>query len=194
MRRTTLLPALVLLAFTLPLYAQSSGQAVEREQATFGGEEVQGIPFIKHQVSIPHAVLEILRQDKTVKGCLSSNGLPVEHPIASWFVAATVHLGGQDERDLVVLPSPRSDNFGYGCFHSASGIQWFWIFRRTAEQYELVLTTPGNGISILQGTHAGHRDIQSVIVGSAGRFITTVTYRFDGNQYQEFDEETKESQ
>jgi hypothetical protein len=193
MRRTTLLHVLLLLAFTLPLYAQSSGRAVEREQSTFGGEEVQGVPFIKHRVTIPAAVLEILKQDGTVKGCLRDNEPTADKPFASWFVASEIHLDGRDERDLVVLPNPRWQP-GYGCFYSASGIQWFWIFRRTAAQYQLVLTTPGNGISILQGTHAGHRDIQSVIVGSAGRFITTVTYRFDGNRYQEFDEETKESQ
>jgi hypothetical protein len=190
---TRSLAALLLLIVALPLQSQDSSGTLEPEQSSFGGEEVPGIRFIKHPVSIPYAVLEILRQDETVKGCLRENEATPDKPFNSWFVASTVHLDGPDERDLVVLPNPDWQP-GYGCFYSASGIQWFWIFRRTPKQYQLVLTTPGNGILILQDNHADHRDIQSGTIGSAGRFVTTTTYRFDGTRYRKYHEETKENQ
>jgi len=191
--RALLSTLFLLCCFALPLDSQT-GQAREQEQSSFGGEEVAGIPFLQRPVRLPRAVLQILKEEATVKGCLTSNGLPLDHPIASWFVAATVHLGGPDERDLVVLPNPRSHTPDFLCFHSASGIQSIWLFRRIGKQYHLVLTTTGNGISILPDRHFGFRDIQSGTIGSAGRLVTTVIFHFDGNQYQEFDEETKETQ
>jgi hypothetical protein len=193
MNTKCLLAALLLLIVALGLQSQESDGTSEPEQSSFGGEEVPGIPFVKRRASIPPAVLEMLKQDETVKGCLKDNEATQDKPFNSWFVASTIHLDGQHERDLVVLPNPGWQP-GYGCFYSASGIQWFWIFRRTAKQYELVLTTPGNGILILQGMHADHRDIQSDTIGSAGRFVTTITYRFDGTRYQKYHEETKENQ
>jgi len=177
------------LLLALPVLSQVSKQP---EQSSFGGEDVPGIPFIKKPVSIPPAVLEILKNDDTVKVCLDDNKPTSETPFSSWFVASTVHLDGQQERDLVVLPNPDWQP-GYGCFYSASGIQWFWIFRETDADYKLLLTTPGNGIQILRNKHAGHRDIRSGTIGSAGRFITTVLYRFDGSRYRKFHEQTKEN-
>ncbi len=188
-----LLSALVLLCcFALPLHSQAGG-ARKQEQSTFGGDEVPGIPFIKRPVSIPLAVLHILKLDDTVKGCLTDNEPTPDKPFSSWFVASAVHLDGRHERDLVVLPNPRWQP-GYGCFYSASGIQSIWLFRQIGSQYHLVLTTTANGINILPDRHAGFRDIQSGTIGSAGRRITTVIFHFDGNEYQEFDEETKETQ
>jgi len=190
-----LLTSLILFLTSAPLLqSQNAARTRGPEQSSFGGEEVPGIPFLQRPVRLPRAVLQILKEEATVMGCLTSNGLPLDHPIATWFVAATVHLDGQHERDLVVLPSPRAHNPDYGCFHSASGIQSIWLFRRVGKQYNLVLTTTGNGINILPDRHSGFRDIQSGTIGSAGRIITTVIFHFDGNQYQEFDEETKETQ
>jgi hypothetical protein len=194
--RTTapLTVVLLLLTFALSLQAQNSSKAAEPEQSSFGGEEVPGIPFIKRPVSVPDSVLQLLKKADTVKGCLSDNEPTPDKPFSSWFVASEVHLGGRSERDLVVLPSPRAGQPDYGCFHSASGIQSLWVFRQTGGQYRLVLTTVGNGIDIMKIRHNGYRDIQSVTVGRAGRFITTITFHFDGGQYQRYQEETKENQ
>lgn len=46
-------------------------------------------------------------------------------------------------------------------------------------------------IEILQKKHAGYKDIESGAIVAAGRFGTTVVFRFDGTRYQEFHEETK---
>jgi len=178
-------------ALVLPSLSQNSRKKAEPEQSSFGGEEVPGIPFIKRPVPIPPAVLEILKQDDTVKGCLSDNEPTREKPFSSWFVASGVHLDGPNEGDLVVLPSPEAGP-SYPCFHSASGIQRLWVFRNTAKKYNLVLTTFANGIVILKPEHSGRRDIQGLTAGSAGRFITTIFYRFDGSQYQKYQEQTTE--
>ena len=182
---------ILLLPFVLALQSQNSGKPAEREQSSFGGDEVPGIPFIKRPVSIPTAVLRTLKEDDTAKVCLRDNEPTRDKPFSSWFVASTSHLDGQHGHDLVVLPNPRWQP-GYGCFYSASGIQWFWVFRKTGKQYLLVLTAPGNGIEILRDGHEGFRDIRSTTIGSAGRYITTILYRFDGSQYQKYREETTE--
>jgi hypothetical protein len=195
MRATVLLTVVFLLLTSVPApQSQDSGKPGGAEQSSFGGEEVPGIPFIKRPVSIPPAVLQILKQDETVKGCLSENEPTPEKHFASWFVAATVHLGGPSERDLVVLPNPRANSPDFGCFHSASGIQSIWLLRQIGRQYRLVLATTANGINILPDRHAGLRDIRSGTIGSAGRFITTVIFHFDGSQYQKYHEETTEQQ
>lgn len=182
----------LLLTLAFPIQSQNPRSKAEDEQSIFGGEEVPDVPFIKHQVAIPQVVLQILEQDATVKSCLTDNAPTPDIPFSSWFVASEVHLDGQNERDLVVLPNPRWQP-SYGCFHSASGIQWFWIFQKSGEQYRLLLTIPGNGIEILHEKHAGHRDIRNDTIGSAGRYITTVRYRFDGTRYQMYKEKTEEN-
>ncbi len=113
----------LLISLASPLQSQSKN-ASSKEQSRFGGEEAADIPAIKGRVPVPPAVLEILKQDDAVKGCLRNNEPTSDKPFSSWFVAAAVHLDGSSERDLVVLPNPGWQP-GYGCWYSASGIQWF---------------------------------------------------------------------
>lgn len=166
----------------------------EQEQSSFGGEEVPGVPFIKRPVAVPDTVLQILREDETVKSCLVANVPSPETPLASWFVASEVHLGGRQERDLMVLPSPRERQPDYLCFHSVEGFTRFWVFRLTHHRYQLALNTAAFGIEIAKKRHFGYRDIETASPSFAGRFTTTVTFHFDSTQYQEYRSETRESQ
>jgi hypothetical protein len=157
----------------------------QKEQSTFGTEEIPGTPLVKRPTPVPKRVLQILNQDVDVKGCLSDNPLPRGHSLASWFIGSKIHLGGPGESDLVVVPAR------YECFHSVAGIGIFWVFRPVAGQFELVLKTLGNGLLVLQTRHNGYRNIQTGTLGSAGRFLTTVTFRFDGHKYLKFRERTQ---
>jgi hypothetical protein len=109
--------------------------------------------------------------------------LPAGQRLSAWFIASKIHLGGPSETDLVVLGNPRPGD-AYLCFYTPAGIGWFWVFRRTAGQPKLILKAPGNVLEVLTTTHDGYRDIQTMTVGQAGRYITTVTFHFDGKRYQ----------
>jgi hypothetical protein len=176
-------PLLLLSLLSLPCRIESQNTGgVDREQTTFGGDEVPGVQFIKRPVSIPDSVLDILKRDDSVKACLAENA---KIQVASWFVASEIRLGGNLEHDLVVLPSPRADQPDYGCFHSAEGFTSFWVFRGTEGHYELLLKTAGLAIEIKKSRHQGYRDIETGSP-SAIKFIYTVSFRFDGKQYKEY--------
>jgi hypothetical protein len=177
----TLFAFFVVLSLAAPLGAQNqSGRGVE--QSSFGGEEVPGVPFIKHPASIPESVLQILRQDEVVKSCLSDTTPTPDAPFASWFVASQIHLDGPQQADLIVLPSPRDHHPDYLCLHSVEGFSRFWIFRKTGEGYELILTTGGLGVEVAKTRHAGRRDLESV--NPIAGVITIVTFCFDGKIYR----------
>jgi hypothetical protein len=189
----SLIAVFLFLGLPLPMESQNSVPP-DQEQSSFGGEEVPGVPFIKRPVSVPDSVLQILKADKIVKSCSGDNVPNPEAPFGSWFVASEVHLDGPKQRDLIVLPSPGAHQPNYVCFHSVGSFGWFWVFRQTDERYQLVLKTMSFGIGVAKTRHLGYRDIRTVSPSAAGKFITTVTFGFDGKSYQEYGRKIRESQ
>ena len=60
----------------------------------------------------------------------------------------------------------------------------FWIYRKTNNRYELLLTGTGSTkVRAGQNTTKGYRDVISESHASANETILR-TYRYDGNQYQ----------
>jgi hypothetical protein len=186
-----LLPACLIVFVWAAPGSRAAVQTIPGEQSSFGTEEFPGQPFLKRPVPVPEAVSEILMRDDAVQHCLGDDPLPSGEPLSSWFVASEIHLDDRNETDLVVLPNPKPGG-SYLCFHSVEGISWFWVFRGTAGKYELMLKASGNQMQVLQSRHSGHRDIQTVEVGQAGKYLTTVTFRFDGKHYQTYRENTQE--
>jgi hypothetical protein len=180
---------LVLLLLVVQCQSQTAGGGSQREQSSFGTEEVPGIPLVKRPVPVPNAALQILNEDVDVKGCLSDTPLLPSDSFTSLFIGSDIHLDGHSESDLIVVPVPDS-----GCFHSATGISVFWVFRGTGEQYELVLKALGNGLGILKTKYNGYRIIETGIIRQAGRKYTTATFRFDGKHYQKYQEKTQNRQ
>ncbi len=189
------LSLLTLLLFAFPI-AQSHPHtpSEQHEQSTFGAEEVPGVPFVTRPVSIPEPVVQILKDEVSVKSCLSYNPLLPGHSLASWFTGSEIHLHGPGESDLVVVPIPRAHEPDYGCFHSAEGIAWFWVFRQSNGRYQLALSIFSNGLDILETRNNGYRNIQAITASGAGRSLTTMTFRFDGKSYQEYGKKAETSQ
>jgi hypothetical protein len=193
-----LLPLTVLL-FILSAKPAQSQTASEvrhgREQSNFfSTEQGSSEPLVKRPVSIPDAVLQILKTDDGVQSCLENNPLTPGEPLNSWFIASEVHLDGAHESDLIVLPNASSKGDVYLCFHSVSGIGWFWVFRPIGRGYLLALAAPGDVLNILNARTSGYRDIQTKTGTAAGRFLTTTTFRFGGERYQEYRKDTREIQ
>ena len=183
---------MMLLLFALPLSAQPQtiGRGTQPEQSIFGTEELPGEPRVKRPLPVPDAASQILRTDDEVNSCLEHNQFAPDEDLRSSFIASEIHLDGPDEADLVVVPSFRGKE-GM-CFQSATGIGLFWIFRKNGEQYHLVLRTCGGGLEILRSRSNDYRDIQTGTLGQAGRYLTTVTFHFDGKRYRKYRERTEE--
>ena len=90
---------------------------------------------------------------------------------------------------MIVLPSSQAP---FQCFHSVEGIGWFWVFRRTGGRDDLVLTTSGLSLSILDIKHNGYRDIRSG--GQVGKFGTATIFRFEAGQYRKYRKKTTKVQ
>ena len=166
--------ACVLLVVELLATTAKSHQAKEnspQEQTRFGLEESVARP-----VSIPEAVLSILGDDSEVRtsGC-AVNDQTANKISASWFEASQIHLDGPKEVDLLVKAKD-------GCLFGAN-IGPFWIFRKTQQGYELLLTVNALGVRLLSRTTNGHKDISSGAV-AGGKFVS-VFYQFDGHRYVE---------
>jgi hypothetical protein len=190
-RKSLVMAFLLLLALTLSAQSQITRQSSQQEQSSFGTEELPGETLVKRPVPVPDTVLQILKTDDGVKSCLEYNPLVPGQLLGSWFIASEIHLDGPNERDLVILPTPHPGDT-YMCFHSVSGIGQFWVFRKIGERYQLVLKASGTGLLILKTRNNGYRSIQTGSVGQAGRYVTTITFRFDGQRYREYRNITQE--
>jgi hypothetical protein len=193
-QRAPLIAFIPLLSFAISMQAQQTGRPVAHEQSSFSTEEAPGVPLVKRPVPIPHSVLRILETDDHVTSCLEGedNSPTREHPLASWFLASEIHLDGPNETDLIILPSSDATSH-YMCFHYVEGAGWFWVFRKNDKGYQLVLKAPGHGLNVIPTKYKGYRNIETGSLAQAGRFITTVTFRFDGKRYQEYQRATRES-
>lgn len=171
----------------LVLGGSPSTLSTERQQQTdFNVNASTSEPLVKKSIPVPDAVLQILREDDTVRACMKDNAIPAGGSLASWFVGSEIHLSGPTEADLVVLPV--AERNAYRCFHSAEGIGWFWIFRPIGQHYEMLLKASGLGLQVLETRHHGYRDIRTG--GQVGKFGTEVIFRLIEGRYQEYRKKT----
>jgi hypothetical protein len=138
--------------------------------AVFGLEEK-----VEHPVPLPSSVLRTLRADKSnqvlFEACPSRAALQQIPP--DWFVAANVDLRKGDHSGLVV----KSES---GCLWGAN-IGPFWVFRRTTNGYDLVLSESGDSLAILDGFANGYRKIR--LTRATGTQVLAVVYEFRGQKY-----------
>jgi hypothetical protein len=153
-----------MLLMLAPLEAQDSKKTTPHEQSEFGAEDEKW----DQPARVPDEVLQILRGVE--------NAAPNELP-AQWLLASEIHLGPPDEVDLIVM--------GIGGLRGAHSVP-FWVFRKKREGYDLVLSTGGDSLKVLNARSNGYRTIKAYNVGEAGRTLTTATYKFGGGRYQEY--------
>jgi hypothetical protein len=166
--------ALMILVAAMPtslgaVQKQSAGKRFAPEQSHFGSEEE-----IDRPTAVPEEIVQTIRQIRKE---------PYEIQ-PEWLQASEIHLDGPNEIDLIVV--------GTGGLRGAHIVP-FWVFRKKQTGYELVLATGGDALSVLKTRWKGFRDINGYGIGLAGAEITTVTYRFDGQRYQEFKTKTEQN-
>lgn len=126
-------------------------------------------------VPLPDAVLEILRKDPITAMC--PDGGAASGPIASWFEASKVTLRKGEVSGLLVKPTEKS-----GCLMGAN-MGPFWLFRRTRNGYQLILSESGLGLSILDGRKSAYSDIELGAAVQAGSIVVYRLYRFRSGRY-----------
>jgi len=147
------------------------------EQTDFSAE----YDTVVHPVPLPESVLQILRNDRHVSLAMKGNDIPPDRlPPKEWFAASEIHLGRPVERDLVVM--------GVNGLRGAN-VNTFWVFRKTAERYELVLHVAVHDLKALESKSNGYRDIQTW--SSTAVTHTTLLFKFDGRQYQLAEKKTE---
>ena len=152
------------------------------EQSHFSAEQdVPGLA-VKRPVEVPESVLQILRTDERILMCIKDENLTPETVSASWFVGSEVHLDGADEIDLVVLPRlPQKELTEHRCLFGAN-IDPFWVFRKTPQNYELVLSVATHDLDVLGTRSKGYRDIRTYSI--TAKTIETTDYCFNGRKYE----------
>jgi hypothetical protein len=148
---------------------QDGTKDTKHEQSDFGADAEK----LDRPAIVPDEVVQKIRE--------VDNAPPDELP-AEWLLASKIHLDGPNEIDLIVM--------GTGGLRGAHVVPFF-VFRKKEGRYELVLSTGGDGLSVLNTKWHGFREISAYGIGFAGRETTTVTFRFDGQQYQKFKEKTE---
>lgn len=171
---------------TLLLGASISLGAKNLAQTEFSADPSERIT---RPLPVPESVVQILARENIVSACMKDKPISRGSSLASWFAGSEIHLNGNSEPDIIVLPSSRAPLL---CFHSAEGIGWFWVFRRARGRYDLVLTAAGLSLSILDSKHNGYRDIRSG--GQVGKIGTATIFRFEAGAYRKYREKTTKAQ
>jgi hypothetical protein len=120
-------------------------------------------------LSAPPALLEIL--DKEDRDCVVTNG-----GLGRAVHAQSIQLGADGTTQVLVRGSGLCLCGAQNCL--------FWIYRKTANRYELLLSGTGSTkVRAGQKSAHGYREVISESHASANETILR-TYRYDGSQYQ----------
>ena len=162
MRPFKSLSALIIITLLLKPdgFPQSANELPKMEQTTFGSEDEKW----QRPVPAPPEIINILRE---------ANHAPKDEFPSDSLLASIIHLRDAQETDFVVmgihnLRPP----------HAAL----FWIFRRTSERYELILSTGGDSLTVLDARSKGYRQIR--VENNTASTTTSATYSFDGAVYK----------
>ena len=165
--RTLLLGALLALSSTTAGYAQKKS-TTQPEETGFCGDDLP-----KHLVPVPKDVLKLLLAREDVQDALSlATNEQKAHP-SRYLHAAEIHLGPEDETDLVIIgssPLSGADN------------DWFWIVRAPNKNPKIVFWEGASCIYIGTNRTNGFRDISSIWASASEQ--KRVIYRFNGSEYK----------
>jgi hypothetical protein len=170
MRETVLLAVAYLSVGSVMALGQTK-RSLPSEQTHFSAED----EAVKRPTAIPADVMAQLTQDSYVRQAMENGDPPLKQPPASWFSASVVHLGGADEKDLVVMAE--------GELRGANVVN-YWVFRLLPGGAQLVLNGPAHDLMVLKSRWNGLCKIE--LESATAIKLHTVILRFDGNRYAIF--------
>lgn len=122
------------LALAILICAAVSANAQTKVQTVFNLESE-----MRKQVSIPAAVIAILKSDERVGGCFEKKGAGANE--SKWFAASAIDLNGDGRDDLVIKAAA-------ACLYGANQGP-FWIFANLTDGYQKILTADGLQLAVL---------------------------------------------
>jgi hypothetical protein len=140
--------------------AQTRSPAIPKEQSDFGAEDERW----ERPAPVPADILQNLR---------NANNATADQFSAESLEASAIHLGGPEEVDLILM-GVKNLTLPHGAL--------FWVFRPRPHGHYLVLSTGGDGLTILNSRSHGLRDIR--VYGNTASTTTKAIYRFDGTRYE----------
>jgi hypothetical protein len=138
------------------------------EQLHFSAEEEN----VKRPIALPEEALALIAKDPYVMELLKDQR-PEEAQLSTWLSASEVHLDGPKEKDIIVVAKGPL---------SGANVTTFWILRPSSRGFEVMLTVPAHDLVIQNMRSKGYRDIEA-LAATAVR-VSTIYFRFDGNQYK----------
>ena len=174
MRFPVLLTVALMLSFSFEAVPQST-QTLGLEQTEFSAED----EAVKKPAKIPDDVLALLRQDERVKDLLEDGKIPPGELPTSWFSASAIHLSDPIAPDLIVAAEgPLKGDV----------VEGFWVFCHTEHGYRLALHAPAHELVVTETYWNGYREIE--MSTESANVLTTVSFRWDGKRYVEFQEKS----
>jgi hypothetical protein len=147
------------------------------EDSTF----YEGTPF-QNPAPISPEVLRVLAKSDAAKEILDSAAEAGKVDTAQLFRAREVHLSGEKDEDLVVLGTPPKPGLDPN---------WFWVVRSANRAPQVVLHAGSGSLKLLESRTNGYRDI--LMVSPLASRTRCVTYHFDGNRYNVWQEKWADS-
>ena len=132
-------------------------------------------------VSLPAQVLDILSRDAGVSNQLGDSESKVTKPPASWFLASEIALGPTRQNDLIVEANGPL---------AGANVVTFWIFLRRGRNWELAFTAPAHDLRILRARSREYRQLETLRATCCK--VTKVRFRFNGERYEEWAENTED--
>ena len=126
-------------------------------------------PF-KRPAKIPDALVPTLRD--IAKDCLAER-VNEGTDVKAWFSASKINISA--DRSSFILKS------GKWCLNGVDN-DWFWIFRKTAQGYRLLMSAGSVSLDVLKSTTRGLRDIETNAATAQTNY--TNIYKFDGERYK----------
>lgn len=165
-KRISLLIDIFLIASAAP--SQSRPDSAFAEQTIFSAEDYT----VKRPVPLSNQLVSILLKDPDVQEVLSNEGLPISSLPKSWFLVSEVHLGGPDERDLVVIAAGRLQG---------ANVTTYWIFRAYPGGLVQLLKAPAHTIVIKNQRSKGYKNVE--LMSATSDQVSTTLCRFNGTRY-----------
>jgi hypothetical protein len=132
---------------------------------------------VKPSVHIPAEIAPVLTSDEYVQSLLDERKISPSKLPSSWFSASHVQLGGKESDDLIVVGQAPV---------AGANVSPFWIFCATPQGYRLALKLSTHTLIVKSTRWNGRREIETVAATASEVF--TVSYRFDGQQYNSYQE------
>lgn len=146
----------------------------QKYETSFYGEDT-----LKNLIPIPDEIMNVLKQDETVKRCFGSDAQTQK--LRLWFEATKINLNNDNVAEILVKATDDIQKSESNCLNG-NAIS-FWIFRKSQNDYDLVLYLYTITVEINKKKSKDFYNINTI--RNTGSESFTTFYVFNGKKYIE---------